>query len=198
VRYALAAVLLVTISCGSGQTGKPASKAPASAPAGPPVRITEFYAVKTRVTRGEKTLLCYGLENAKSVRLAPPVADVWPAMSRCVDISPRETTTYTLTAEDAQGRSSSRTARVEVGGPGPKILEVTVNKLSVSPGELVTVCYQARNATDAAITPGEFPRPPDPNRGCFSDRPRRTTTYRVKVTGPGGQADTRNVTVTVR
>lgn len=141
-------------------------------------------------------MLCYGVENAKSVKLAPAVADVWPAMSRCVEVSPRESTTYTLTAGNESGQEASQSARVEVGAPGPKILSVNVNKLSVPAGGLVTICYQARNATDASIIPGAFKRPPDPNRGCFSDRPKQTTTYTVKVSG-AGQADTEKVTVKV-
>jgi hypothetical protein len=37
---------------------------------------------------------------------------VWPAFSRCVHLSPRKDTTYTLTIEDGNGHS--KTAAVEV------------------------------------------------------------------------------------
>jgi len=192
-----AATLLLSLSCGQSRKEGEAQRTSPPVQRESPVRITQLYATKVRITHGEKTMLCYGVENAKSVRFAPVVADVWPAMARCVEVAPAQTTTYTFTAEDASGHSASQSIRIEVGAPGPKIVDVTVNKLSVSAGELVTICYEARNANHADISPGEFKRPPDPNRGCFSDRPRTTTTYRVKVTGAGGQADTQKVTVTV-
>ncbi|MFN7993617.1 MAG: hypothetical protein U0Q18_08455 [Bryobacteraceae bacterium] len=186
------------ISCGGGRSEpKPAQSAERVADQAS-VKITQFYATRPRLSRGEKSDLCYGVENAKSVRVSPAVADVWPTISRCVEVAPSATTIYTLTAEDGQGRSATQTAKVEVGPPGPKIIEVTVNKQSISAGEQVTICYQARNVTDATISPGEFKRPPDPNRGCITDRPKQTTTYHVKVTGAGGQADTEKVTVAVK
>jgi hypothetical protein len=193
---AVAATLLLLPSCGSNAKKEEPRAQPAKTESSK-ARITELYATKPRVTRGEKSMLCYGVENAKSVKLAPAVADVWPAMSRCFEVSPRESTTYTLTAANESGQEVTQTVRVDVGAPGPKILDVNVNRLSVPPGGLVTICYEAHNATDASITPGAFKRPPDPNRGCFSDKPKKTTTYVVKVMGPGGQTDTQKVTVKV-
>jgi hypothetical protein len=76
--------------------------------------ILGFYADPASIGRGETAELCYSVSNAKSVTLEPQSEPVWPAFSRCVHVSPRKTTKYTLTAEDAAGHTKSATISVEV------------------------------------------------------------------------------------
>jgi len=76
--------------------------------------ILAFYAVPATIRRGEAAQLCYGVSNAASVRLDPPVESLRPSYTRCVDVSPRKDTSYTLTAEDAQGHTKTATAVVRV------------------------------------------------------------------------------------
>jgi hypothetical protein len=68
-----------------------------------PVRILNFYASVGAVTAGEKALLCYGVENAKSVRISPAIQGVYPAHNRCLEILPERTTHYTILAEGYDG-----------------------------------------------------------------------------------------------
>ncbi|MCU1343187.1 MAG: hypothetical protein JWN92_2610 [Candidatus Acidoferrum typicum] len=76
--------------------------------------ILRFYADPGSIRAGETAELCYSVSNAKSVKLDPPAEPVWPAFSRCVHVSPRKTTTYTFTAEDATGQTKSAAVKVEV------------------------------------------------------------------------------------
>jgi hypothetical protein len=76
--------------------------------------ILGFYADPASIRAGETAELCYSVSNAKSVTLEPQSEPVWPAFSRCVHVSPRKTTAYTLTAEDAAGHTKSATISVEV------------------------------------------------------------------------------------
>jgi hypothetical protein len=76
--------------------------------------ILNFYAAPGVIHRGDSTDLCYGVSNAKTVKLEPAVAEVWPSYSRCVRVSPRKNTSYTLTATDAAGHSKSSTVEIEV------------------------------------------------------------------------------------
>ena len=69
--------------------------------------ILSFYVSPGAIRRGESAQLCYGVSNAKTVALDPPVAEMWPSASRCFDISPTKPTTYTLTATDAQGNKKT-------------------------------------------------------------------------------------------
>lgn len=79
------------------------------------IKFSMFSADKGLLKRGEKTELCYGVVNAKTVKLDPPVEDIKPTYRHCLDIAPTKTTTYTITAEDGKGhsQSSSLTVRVE-------------------------------------------------------------------------------------
>ncbi len=76
--------------------------------------ILAFYASPGIVQRGDSATLCYSVSNAKSVTLQPQSNPVWPSYERCVNVSPRKTTTYTLTASDAAGHTKSSTVTVEV------------------------------------------------------------------------------------
>jgi hypothetical protein len=81
---------------------------------GDTVRILQFYARDGAISRGQSTLLCYGVLNASSVRLQPPVEGVYPAQNRCLKISPAQTTTYVLTAEGPKGPPASESLQVVV------------------------------------------------------------------------------------
>jgi hypothetical protein len=76
--------------------------------------ILSFYASPPTVRRGESTQLCYGVSNAKKVRLEPQTQPVWPSVARCVDVSPYKSTTYTLTIEDSAGHTQSQNIDVNV------------------------------------------------------------------------------------
>jgi hypothetical protein len=76
--------------------------------------IQSFYASPAIVRRGQSTQLCYGVANAKTVKLEPQSNPVWPSYSRCVDVTPKKDTTYTLTVQDAAGNTKSQTVEVKV------------------------------------------------------------------------------------
>jgi hypothetical protein len=96
---------------------------PAGAQRGP-VRIIQFYANVGILSPGEKALLCYGVENAKSVRISPTLQGVYPSVNRCVEIVPAHTTHYTILAEGYDGRVATRsfTLAVEDQPSIPEIL----------------------------------------------------------------------------
>ena len=77
-------------------------------------KILNFYATPPSVHRGESVQLCYGVSNAKVVKLEPQTNSVWPSFSRCVEVAPTKTTEYTLTAEDGNGNSKSSSVTVKV------------------------------------------------------------------------------------
>ena len=81
---------------------------------GKELAIQNFYATPAVIRRGQSVQLCYGVANAKTVTLEPQSNPVWPSYSRCVDVSPAKTTTYTLTIADAAGHTKSQTLEVQV------------------------------------------------------------------------------------
>jgi hypothetical protein len=76
--------------------------------------ILSFYASPTMARRGESTRLCYGVSNAKTVKLEPQPNPVWPSVANCVEVSPTKNTTYTLTIENGAGKTASQTVEVKV------------------------------------------------------------------------------------
>lgn len=78
------------------------------------LKILNFYATPGSIRPGEKTLLCFGVANAASVRIEPGVEPVKPSLSRCVPIAPRERTEYKLTAEDAAGHKETASIVIQV------------------------------------------------------------------------------------
>jgi hypothetical protein len=76
--------------------------------------ILNFYASPPVIQHGETAQLCYGVSNAKSVRLEPQTSAVWPSYMRCVEVAPKKDTTYTLTAEDGRGNTKTATIVVKV------------------------------------------------------------------------------------
>lgn len=77
--------------------------------------ILNFYASPGLIHRGDTTQLCYGVANAQSVKIEPETnRALWPSVNRCVEIAPKKTTTYTLTADDGQGKNKTATLTIEV------------------------------------------------------------------------------------
>jgi len=78
-------------------------------------KIESFYAMPGIIHRGEEVDMCYGVSNAKSVKLDPPeVASMFPSLNRCVKVAPKKTTTYTFTADDGKGNIKTAQLTIEV------------------------------------------------------------------------------------
>lgn len=200
VRALPAIVLLVLAGC--SEAPPPAGRESASRPA----RIVQFYISPSVIERGQQSLVCYGVENARAVRIDPPVEELKPAYNRCFAVSPERDTTYTLTAEGADGGAVSRSIGLEVRPPSPAarreetpplILQLAASAEETAPGRPVTICYRAAPGASvrlepevAAFKPGE--------KACFSVAPRQTTTYTLSASAPGGRRDRQTITIRVR
>ena len=76
--------------------------------------IQAFYANPGAVHRGESVKLFVSVvANAKTVKLEPQPNPVWPSYSRCVDVKPTKTTTYTLTIDVLSGKHEDAIAGSE-------------------------------------------------------------------------------------
>jgi hypothetical protein len=81
---------------------------------GKELAIQSFYASPGAIHRGESVQLCYGVANAKNVKLEPQPNAVWPSYAYCVNVSPAKSTTYTLTVSDASGNTKTESLKVVV------------------------------------------------------------------------------------
>jgi hypothetical protein len=78
------------------------------------VKIVSYSIDKTSMARGESADLCYGVVNTTKVVIEPHVEDSKPSSYHCLSVSPRETTTYNITASNAKGESKSLAVTVRV------------------------------------------------------------------------------------
>ena len=162
------------------------------------VKILQFYAASGSVREGEALVLCYGVANARSVRLEPGFGELSASLNRCVSASPDQDTSYTLTVTGSDGKTVSASVHVEVKPEPalhPAITFFRAGRAVDDRGRSVrTICYAANNADRVEIEPPVFP----PNRapkGCFYVAPLEPTTYTLTVTGPKGRKVSRQVTV---
>jgi hypothetical protein len=81
---------------------------------GKELAIQSFYASPGAIHKGESVQLCYGVANAKTVKLEPQPNAVWPSYARCVSVAPTKSTTYTLTVSDASGNTKTQSLQVKV------------------------------------------------------------------------------------
>jgi hypothetical protein len=58
--------------------------------------------------------MCYGVSNAAKVGIEPGIEPIQPALSHCLEVFPRKTTKYTLTAKDARGNTKSASLTIRV------------------------------------------------------------------------------------
>ena len=78
------------------------------------VKILAFSLSSGAIHRGQSVQLCYGVANAKNVKIDPPVGEVWPSMSRCLDVTPKKDTHYVITADDGAGHNETAELAIKV------------------------------------------------------------------------------------
>lgn len=77
-------------------------------------KILNFYASPGAIKRGQPATMCYGVSGTKAVHIEPGVEPVKPAITNCLQVSPRKTTQYTLTAEDGKGHTATESFSLQV------------------------------------------------------------------------------------
>jgi len=166
------------------------------------VKILQFYAREGVVTEGQSTLICYGVLNAKSLRIDPPVHEVYPAFSKCIAVEPEHDTKYTLTAEGKDGQTvTARFTLVVKPDPAslPRITEFDVVKHSFELGHhYFTIAFRFENARTVMIDPPVFsPLVDSAPFGQWIVAPEASTTYTLTVVGKKGRKASRQLRVEV-
>ena len=116
---------------------------------------------------------------ADTVTIEPGIGSVDP--NGAIQLSPGETTTYTLHAAGPYGRTT-RQVTLRVGSEAPAVT-LSAAPTSVTAGQSSTLTWHATNATEVTVAPDIGPVPPE---GTMAVTPVQTTTYTITATGPGG------------
>jgi hypothetical protein len=165
---------------------------------GTDLRILQFYGAPAPLIEGETAVICYGILNAASARIEPEIGAVSPSLNRCLNIAPRETTRYTMTAEGRDGKTVTASFELTVKPDPethPKILSFTKGRREKAEGRTIyTLCFETRNASVVGIEPRVF-HPGPLLRGCFYAPVARTTTYVLTASDDHGRKAERKLTV---
>lgn len=174
----------------------------ASTYGGSALKITQFLARDAVIVEDQTTVLCYGVLNAKSVRIEPPVGDIYPALNRCVDVSPQHDTKYTLTAEGNDGKTATAEFTLAVKPDLenlPRITSFKVTRHRVEQGKhYFDIAFEFANASKVTIDPPVFsPLEDSAPFGQWMVAPDKTTTYTLTVMDKKGRKASRQLTVEV-
>jgi hypothetical protein len=169
---------------------------------GPDVKILQFYARDGNIVEGTKSVVCYGVLNAKSVRIEPRLEGVSPSLNRCVEVSAEKETRFTLTAEGSDGRSVSESFVLGVRPDEetlPRITSFAVTKRErdYTGKWIFSLSFSAQNPEEVSIDPPVFRPLHRSPMGAFYVAPEKTTTYTLTVTGKRGHKATKSLTVQV-
>jgi uncharacterized protein YkwD len=156
--------------------------------------INSFTANPASISAGGSSTLSWSVTGATSVSINPGAPSV-PASGSATS-TPAATTTYTLTATNAEG-SVTRQVTVTVAAAPPPAVPVinsfTASPTSITAGGSSTLSWNVTGATSVSIAPGA---PSVPASGSATSTPAATTTYTLTATNAAGSV-TRQVTVTV-
>jgi hypothetical protein len=161
------------------------------------VKITQFYATSAEITDNDHATICYGVEDARSVRLEPAVATLSPALTRCFWVEPRQDTTYRLTAEGDAGDADQSSFRLRVKPAPPSILFLALSHGDIVKGDAVTMCYGVDHASTVRLEPIGWPLFAT-RKNCVRFYPPGTMRYTLVAAGASGSADRESFRVRVR
>jgi len=140
----------------------------------------QFSASPTNIAPGGTSTLTWTTQNAKTVSISG-VGTV--AQNGSTQVSPQQTTTYTLTATASDGAQLTSNAIVTVGnGQLPRIINFEATPTQVAQGGQANLVWNVENATKVNITVvGDVTL-----TGTAPVKPTATTTYTLTATNAQG------------
>ena len=154
-------------------------------------RIIQFSANPGHINSGQTSTLLWLVENATTVSITT-IGNVGLAGTQ--DVSPAQTTTYTITATNAIGSVTANAIVNVTVIPVPKITSFTATPpVSPSPGSPVVLACTATDATSIVMNGILF----IPGTATSKVFPLVDTTYTCTATGQNGQTVTATLTVKV-
>lgn len=201
LRFAAMVAMLGVAGC-NRPAQAPAERASSGAAGPQPVRIPHFYAGARQIAAGGRAGLRDGVENARPVRLEPPLESLQPGFNRCFYVTPPRRATYRLAAGGVDGSPAGATVTVSVAAAAPpppanaasghgQFTLVFASAPEVCAGGAETLCHGTPEAVSVEVDP------PAARQG-FQDRPERTTRYTFAAVGPTRLLEPASVTVKVR
>jgi len=167
----------------TGTDGRPVNATAVVTVAAPAVpRVLSFSLNPITINAGGSSQLCWQVENATSISISPGIGTVDP--SGCRTVNPSVTTTYVLTATNANGTmTASATLTIQV-----QIVSFTNDPaFSQIQGGPVTLAWTTTGASYVIITGVGVPPTQQSANGSIIVNPTTNTDYTLTAYGPTGQ-----------
>jgi hypothetical protein len=164
------------------------------------LQLIMFYASPARVVEGDRVSICYGVAQAKSVRIDPPIEEITPSLNRCLSAYPEKSTTYTLTATDAQGQVKQESFTLPVDRDPAQAVKIAYLNVAERTRDrydghfVAKLCFRVWNLKKLTWNPPVLP-PGGIFTGCFYVEPKATTTYSMTAIGMKGDRQTAKIVV---
>ena len=152
--------------------------------------IVSFVGNPTTISSGQSSTLAWAVTGATSVSISSLGA---VAASGTQIVQPTATTTYVLTATNANG-SSTANVTITVNAPAVALTACYASPATIIAGESSTLFYTSTNATAVTISPGGGSQGLS---GSFAVTPTSTTNYTITATGANNTTTSCSIAVQV-
>ena len=156
----------------------------------PPTIETFTASPATASAPGTPVILSWTVRNATSIAIDQRIGDV-TGTTLCT-VTPRVTTTYTLTATNAVGEKTAAVTVTIAAGPLPAIATFIATPAAIAPGVTATLSWNVANADTVSLDQGIG----TVTGSSISVRPTVTTTYTLTASNEAGNGSAQ-VTVAV-
>jgi hypothetical protein len=144
--------------------------------------IIRFTAAPSTIAAGQSSTLSWATTGVTSVTISGISGNL--PVNGSQSVSPTQTTTYTLTATGADGKTTvTAQVVVTISGGVPTVNSFTVSPTTISSGGTAQLCWNVSNATSVSISPtlGTVQ-----STACTPVSPTQTTTYVLTATNAAG------------
>jgi hypothetical protein len=190
----------------TGADGKSASaQAIVTVTTGGAPRVISFSLNPTNINAGQSSQLCWNVEGATSISIAPGVGNV--QAQACMAVSPTTTTQYVLTARNAQGTTTAISTltlgtgvQIQTFTSSPDYSTFAGNPSANPPvpPQAVTLSWTTTGATSVQLSGNGAPAGGLPVTGSTVVYPTTNTDYTLSAYGPGGTSVSATIHVFVR
>jgi len=149
------------------------------------------------ISPGQPAVLCWDSSYADSCVMDQGIGTVWLNSGEVpLEVTPMETTTYTITATGPGGTARASVTVAVQGFAEPTTIDFRATPGTIQPGESACLSWTSSNADSCEIDQGIGSVPLNSSGNGFSVTPAATTTYTITASGPAGTV-TSAVTVSV-
>ena len=143
--------------------------------------------------------LCYEVRNATHAEIDNNVGSIVLNRPNCQQVTPQQTTTYTLSATGPDGRTITRQAiadATKLPAPPPQIVSFEAPERVIQ-GNTADLCFQLKDANSAQIEPGPRRVSVSADRQCVKVTPLQNTTYTLRAFNAEGVEKSENRKIAV-